>query len=103
MNVIMPPRWDGTINVTPEEVEDARQATEDVELVRADGTLTKAGQLYVADTRRTFSPLATIRPRTIYVIDEPVLVDLPREGMSDEEIGDWLDANRPGWKEWGQY
>ena len=42
----------GLYNVTPEEVDDARAATEDVILVREDGTLTKAGQLYVADVRR---------------------------------------------------
>lgn len=52
MTVTMPPRMDGMINVTHGEVEDARMATEDVELVRADGTLTEAGQIYVASVRR---------------------------------------------------
>lgn len=52
MTVTMPPRLDGIINVTPGEVEDARMATEDVELVRSDGTLTEAGQYYVASVRR---------------------------------------------------
>lgn len=42
----------GFVNVTPGEVADARAATEDVELVRKDGTLTRAGMLYVADLRR---------------------------------------------------
>lgn len=103
VNIVMPPRPDGIINVTPEEVEDARLATEDVLLVRPDGTLTPAGMLYVADNRRTYSPEAVPRSRAIYVIDEPVLVELPHEGMSDDEISDWLDENRPTWKEWGQY
>lgn len=41
----------GLINVTPGEVSDALAATVDVELVRPDGTLTVAGQVYVADMR----------------------------------------------------
>ena len=53
MSVVMPPHWEtGLINVTPGEVEDARLATEDVELVRTDGTLTEAGQFYVASVRQ---------------------------------------------------
>ena len=103
MAVVMPPRWDGVINVTAEEVEDARAATEDVELVRSDGTLTEAGQLYVADVRRSVAPDATPRSKTIYVVYEAVLIDVPEEGMSDKEISDWLDANHPTWKTWGQY
>lgn len=41
----------GLYNVTPEEVADALAATEDFPLVREDGTLTPAGQEYVADMR----------------------------------------------------
>jgi len=41
----------GLYNVTPEEVEDARLATDDVRLVREDGTLTLAGREYVMDMR----------------------------------------------------
>lgn len=41
----------GLYNVTPAEVADARAATEDVPLVREDGTLTPAGQVYVSDQR----------------------------------------------------
>lgn len=44
----------GLINVTHAEVADARAATEGVALVREDGTLTTAGQLYVADKRRAW-------------------------------------------------
>lgn len=52
MSTIMPPNpHTGLVNVTPGEVQDARMATEDVLLVRADDTLTEAGQLYVADVR----------------------------------------------------
>lgn len=57
MSVPMPPRRDGMLNVTPEEVADARMATEDVELVRPDGTLTEAGQIYVADMRYMAQPI----------------------------------------------
>lgn len=103
MSVPMPPRPDGMLNVTPEEVADARMATEDVELVRPDGTLTEAGQIYVADMRREYAPEAVPRSKMIYVVDAPVQMTLPREGMSDDEIGDWLDANRPTWQTWGQY
>lgn len=42
----------GLYNVTHEEVADARAAEDGVTLVRADGTLTPAGQTYVADVRR---------------------------------------------------
>lgn len=42
----------GLFNVTHEEVVDARAATEDVPLVRDDGTLTRAGIIYVAGQRR---------------------------------------------------
>ena len=41
----------GLINITPDEVRDARMAEDGVMLVRADGTLTEAGQLYVSDMR----------------------------------------------------
>lgn len=41
----------GLVNVTPDEIEDARLATEDYVLVREDGTLTEAGRFYVADVR----------------------------------------------------
>lgn len=39
-------------NITEGEFLDAVAATEDVPLTREDGTLTPAGQLYVADVRR---------------------------------------------------
>ncbi|AWY05830.1 hypothetical protein SEA_PIONEER3_2 [Microbacterium phage Pioneer3] len=53
MSTIMPPNpHTGLVNVTPGEVADALAATEDVTLVREDGTLTPAGALYVADVRR---------------------------------------------------
>lgn len=44
----------GLYNVTHEEVEKARQAPEDVTgpKVREDGTLTLAGQIWVAEERR---------------------------------------------------
>lgn len=42
----------GLYNVTEEEVQGARGAEDGVELVRSDGTLTRAGQVYVADVRR---------------------------------------------------
>lgn len=56
----------GLYNVTEDEVQDARAATEDVILVREDGTLTKAGQLYVADVRRWgHEECETCHPRNI--------------------------------------
>lgn len=48
----MPPNpHTGLLNVTQEEAADALAATEDVTLVRPDGTLTPAGMLYVSDMR----------------------------------------------------
>ena len=59
--VIMPPHpHTGLINVTPGEVADARAAEDGVTLVRSDGTLTPAGQTYVADVRRFGRELAEI-------------------------------------------
>lgn len=52
-HVDMPPNpLTGKYNITHAEVADALAATEDIELVRSDGTLTTAGQWYVADMRR---------------------------------------------------
>jgi len=52
MSAVMPPHpHTGLINVTPGEIADALAATEDYPLVRPDGTLTDAGQRYVADMR----------------------------------------------------
>lgn len=48
-------------NITEGEFLDAVAATEDVPLTREDGTLTRAGQVYVADMRRAMCSHDDIR------------------------------------------
>lgn len=78
MNVLMPINpHTGLYNVTHEEVEDARLATEDVILVREDGTLTKDGQLYVADVRsRGHEECDTCHPESLERSLDQALTDL---------------------------